>query len=125
MTMANPNAEINAFLEASQKAMAPLVRFSELSARAVERAARFQYEVAGDALNFALANLHTGTQAKDVPSLMQKSAELANQFVEKQAQRSQDLVKLAGEYQAEFTHWFDKLTTELPVKAVKLGSAKA
>jgi hypothetical protein len=125
MTMANPNAEINAFLEASQKAVAPLLRLNELSARAVERAARFQYEVAGDALNFALANLHTSTQAKDVPSLLQKSAELANQYVEKQAQRSQDLVKLAGEYQAEFTQWFDKLTTELPAKVVKLGSAKA
>ena len=122
--MANPNAEINAFLEASQKAMAPLLRFNELSARAVERAARFHYDVAGDALNFALANLHTSTQAKDVPSLLQKSAELANQFVERQTQRSQDLVKLAGEYQAEFTQWFDKLTTELPAKAMKI-SAKA
>ena len=105
--------------------MAPLLRFNELSARAFERAAHFQYEVAGDALNFALANLHTSTQAKDVPSLLQKSAELANQYVEKQAQRSQDLVKLAGEYQAEFTQWFDKLTTELPAKVVKIGSAKA
>jgi phasin family protein len=122
MTMANPNAEINAFLEASQKAVAPLLRFNELSARAVERAVRFQYEVAGDALNFALANLHTSTQAKDVASLMQKSAELANQFVEKQTQRSQDLVKLAGEYQTEFTQWFDRLTTELPAKAMKLGA---
>jgi phasin family protein len=124
MTMANPTAEINAFLEASQKAFSPFVRFSELSARTVERLARHQYEVAGDALNFGLASLHASTAAKDVPSYVQKSTELANQFVEKQTARQQELVKLATEYQAEFTQWFDKAAQELPAKA-KFTTVKA
>jgi phasin family protein len=125
MTMANPTTEINAFLEASQKAFTPFIKFSELSARTVERLARHQYEVAGDALNYGLANLQASTQSKDVPGYMQKAMELANQFVEKQTQRQQELVRLANEYHNEFTQWFDKTAAELPAKAVKLTTVRA
>lgn len=121
--MANTNHEINAFIEASKKALAPAVRFNELSAKAFERVARLQYDALGDFLNYGLAHLHLGTSVKDVPTFVQKSTELTHQFVEKQTQRSQELLKVASESQADFTQWMDKTTAEVAAKTAKFDKA--
>ncbi len=110
--MSNTTAEINSFVEQTRKLSAPFVKANELSAKAFERVARYQYEIAGDALNFGIAQLHAATQAKDVQTLLQKQAELANSYFEKQTQRSQDLLKIASEAQAEFTSFVDSTTSE-------------
>lgn len=110
--MSNTTAEINSFVEQTRKLSAPFLKANELSAKAFERVARYQYELAGDMLNLGLAQLHAATQAKDVPALLQKQAELANTYFEKQTQRSQDLLKLASESQAEFTAFIDSTTAE-------------
>jgi len=121
--MANTNHEINAFLEATHKAFAPAIRFNELSAKAVEKVARMNYDALGDFLNFGLAQLHLGSSVKDVPAFVQKSTELTHQFVEKQTQRSQDFLKLASESQADFTQWLDKTTAEVAAKTAKIDKA--
>lgn len=121
--MANTNPDINAFIQATQKAFAPAVRFNELSTRTVEKLARMNYEALGDVLNFSLAQLHLGSSVKDVPAYVQKTTELTHQFVEKQTQRSQDFLKLASESQADFTQWLDKTTAEVAAKAAKVEKA--
>lgn len=110
--MSNTTAEINSFVEQTRKFSAPLLKANELTAKAFERVARYNYELAGDALNFGLAALHTATQAKDVPALLQKQAEITNSFFEKQTQRAQDFLKIASESQAEFTSFVDTTTSE-------------
>lgn len=110
--MSNTTAEINSFIEQTRKFSAPFAKANELSAKAFERVARYNYELAGDALNFGLAQLHAATQAKDVQTLLQKQAELANSYFEKQSQRSQDLLKIAHEAQAEFTTLVEGTTSE-------------
>ena len=55
--MTNPTAEINAFIENSRKLAEPVARLQALSARSIERFARYGYEVAGDYLNFGIATL--------------------------------------------------------------------
>lgn len=112
ITMSNTTAEINSFVDQTRKIGAPFLKAHELSAKTFERVARYNYELAGDMLNFGLAQLHAATQAKDVPSLLQKQAELANAYFEKQTQRSQDLLKIASESQAEFTSFVDSSTAE-------------
>lgn len=121
--MANTTTEINAFIETTKKAMAPALRFNELSAKAFERVARMQYDAMGDFLNYGLAHLHLGSSIKDVPAFVQKSTELTHQLVEKQTQRTQELMKLAGESQAEFTQWLDKTTAEVSQKVSKFEKA--
>ncbi len=121
--MANPNTEINAFLEASKKALAPAARFNELSAKTIERVARMNYEALGDFLNYGLAHLHLTSSVKDVPAFVKKSTELTHQLVEKQTQRSQELIKLASESQADFTQWLDKTTAEVAAKTAKFEKA--
>ena len=115
--MTNTAAEINAFLENSRKLAEPVARFQELTARTTERFARYGYEVAGDFLNASIAALQATTQAKDLPELLKKHAELTNAYFEKQSQRSADLLKIAGETQATVTQWIDQTTTEFTARA--------
>jgi phasin family protein len=115
--MTKTAAEINAFIENSRKLAEPMARFQELTARTTERFARYGYEAAGDYLNLGIAALHAATQAKDLPELMKKQAELANAYFEKQTQRSHDLLKIAGETQAHVTEWIDQTSTEYTARA--------
>jgi Phasin protein len=121
--MTNTAAEINAFLENSRKLAEPVARFQELAARTTERFARYGYEVAGDFLNLGIATLYTTSQSKDLPELLKKQSELANQYYEKQTQRSQDLLKIAGETQATVTQWIDQTSTEFTQRAAKTAKA--
>ena len=116
-TMTNTTAEINAFLENSRKLAEPVARFQELAARTTERFARYGYEVAGDFLNLGIASLYATSQSKDLPELLKKQSELANQYYEKQTLRSQDLLKIAGETQATVTQWIDQTSTEFTQRA--------
>jgi phasin family protein len=111
-TMSNTTAEINSFAEQARRLGAPLLKANEISAKAFERVARHQYELAGDLLNLGIAQLNAATQAKDVPALLQKQAELAHTYFEKQTQRSQDLLRIASESQAELTSFIDGATAE-------------
>ena len=115
--MTNTAAEINAFIENSRKLAEPVARFQELTVRTTERFARYGYEVAGDYLTATLAAMHAATGAKDLPELLKKQAELANAYFEKQTQRSQDLLKIAGETQATVTQWIDQTSTEFTARA--------
>jgi len=117
--MTNTTAEINAFLENSRKFAEPVARLQALSARTVERFARYGYEVAGDYLNFGLAALNAATQTQDVQVLLKKQSELANSYFEKQTQRSQDFLKIAGEAQADVTQWVDQASTEFTARTAK------
>ena len=121
--MTNTTAEINAFIENSRKMAEPVARLQALSARTVERFARYGYEVAGDYMNLGIATLYAATQSKDVPELLKKQAELSNVYFEKQTQRSQDFLKLAGEAQADVTQWIDQTSTEYTARTAKAAKA--
>jgi len=118
-TMTKTNAEINAFIEASRKLAEPMARFQELGTRTFERVARYNYEVAGDLMNFGLAALQLTAQSKDLPELFKKQADLANAHFEKQTQRSQDFIKIASAAQADVTQFIDRATTEFTARAQK------
>ena len=114
--MTNTTAEINAFLENSRKFAEPVTRLTALQARAFERFARYGFEVAGDALEFGLASLQASTQTQDVQALVKHQTALATGYFEKQTQRSQDFLKLAGEAQTEATQWFDQASSEFQAR---------
>ena len=121
--MTNTTAEINAFLENSRKFAEPMTRLQTLSARTLERFARYNYEVAGDYLNYTLATMHAAMQTQELPALIKTQTELANSHFEKQTQRSQDFLKLAGEAQADVTQWVDQATTEFTARSQKAAKA--
>jgi phasin family protein len=110
--------DFDTFLDASKKAFAPAVKFHELSLAGFERIARQQLAFAGEWLDFSLQQMQLTTSAKDFNELTTRQIELSTQFAEKATQRSQDLIKLASEQQAQLTKWFDQTVSE-STKAVK------
>ncbi|HEU4515722.1 MAG TPA: phasin family protein [Steroidobacteraceae bacterium] len=110
--MNQPTFDFNAFLDASKKAMAPAVKFSELSLAGFERIARQNYAFAGEVLEFSLQQMQLASTARDLNELTARQIELSTQFAERATQRSQDLIKLSSEHQAQLTKWFDQTVSE-------------
>jgi phasin family protein len=106
--LTNKHDDFGGYLEFAQRAAAPIGRLNELTARNVERMARLQYEMAGDWLQFGLAQMHATVEARDLGSLLSRQAEIAGQFVEKVSRRQQDLARLSNEAQADAARWFDE-----------------
>lgn len=117
--MTSPTFDFSAFLDASKQAFAPAAKFNELTLQGFERVARQQFAFAGEMLEFSLQQLQLATSAKDFNDLTARQIELTTQFAEKATQRSQDLVKLSTEHQAEVTKWFDETVAETARTAKK------
>ena len=110
--MNHQTIDFNAFVDAGKKAFAPAVKLNELSTAAFERVARQQYAFVGEMLEFSLKQLQLATSARDFNDLTARQIELSTQFAERATQRSQDLIKLSTEHQAELTKWFDQTVSE-------------
>jgi len=110
--MTNPTFDFNSFLDAGKKAFAPVVKFNELSVQSFERIARQQYAFAGEMLEFSLKQLQLTSTVRDINDLTARQTELSTQFAERATQRSQDLIKLSSEHQAQLSKWFDQTVTE-------------
>lgn len=110
--MTQPTFDFNAFLDAGKKAMAPAVKFNELSLAGFERIARQQYAFVGEMLEFSLQQWQLASSARDINELTSRQIELSTQFAERATQRSQDLIKLSSEHQAQLTKWFDQTVSE-------------
>jgi phasin family protein len=117
--MTNPTFDFNAFLDAGRKAFAPAAKWNELSLQGFERIARQQYAFAGEVLEFSLQQLQLATSVRDINDLAARQIELSTQFAERATQRSQDLIKLSSEHQAQMTKWFDQTVTETAKGAKK------
>ncbi len=104
--------DFNAFMDASKKAFAPAVKLNELSAAAFERVARQQYAFVGEMLEFSLKQMQLASTARDLNDLTSRQIELSTQFAERATQRSQDLIKVSTENQAELSKWFDQAVSE-------------
>jgi phasin family protein len=102
--------DFSAYTDFAKRAMAPATRLNETVAGHVERLARFQYEVAGDWLQFAIEQMQATAKAKDFGALMTRQSEIASRFVDKATQRQQALAKLTTEAQASLAHWADEAT---------------
>ena len=116
--MTSPTFDFNAFLDAGKKAFAPVVKFNELSLASFERIARQQFAFAGEVLEFSLQQMQLATNVRDINDLTARQIELSTQFAERATQRSQDLIKLTSEHQAEMTKLFDQTVSD-SAKAAK------
>ena len=103
--------DFTALNETTRQAIAPAMKLNELALQGFERAARQQHAFAGELLELALTQMQLPAPAGDIIELAARQAELTAQFVAKATQRSQELVRLAGEQQAELTKWFDETAT--------------
>ena len=110
--MTNPTFDFNAFIDASKKAMAPAVKLNELSVPVSSALRASSTRSSAKCSSSRCSSGRSRATARDFNDLTSRQIELSTQFAERATQRSQDLVKLSTEHQAELTKWFDQAVTE-------------
>jgi hypothetical protein len=110
--------DFNAYFDFQKRAFAPFAEFNEWAVRTAERAARHQYEVAGETLEFGIAQARAMVGAKDMQQLAAKQAQLATAFFGRQTERTNEWMKFAATTQSEIGKWMESANEEI-VSAVR------
>jgi phasin family protein len=106
--------------ETFRNAFAPVLKAQQEGLKAIDRAGRYQYAVAGDYLEWTLAQAKAAVGAQTPAEMVSKQVELATKLSEKLRARVQELVTLATDTQTSFTQVVSEATakvTDLTKKA--------
>jgi hypothetical protein len=97
MTQFDPKSVLDAY----RNAFAPVLRAQQEGVKALDRAGRYQYALAGDYLEWSLAQAKAAVSAQTPAEFVSKQVELATAFGEKLHARVQELVTLTTEATAK------------------------
>jgi hypothetical protein len=107
-----------------QRYLAPFARFNALAVRHFEQTARLGYEMAGDMLELAIAQARATVEAKDATVIASRQSELAAAFIDRQARRTADWMKIAERTQSDLSDWAGK-TAETAAGDFKTAARQA
>ena len=96
------NEQLNPFAAAQEQNAAIFRALSEIAGRSYERALRHSHAVAGDWLEFNIAQLKTGSEVKDATEFYNRGQELARSFQESQKKRYQEWEQIVAEAQSSY-----------------------
>ena len=97
------------WVEFTKNATEPMLKLNEVSARALEKVARQQFDLARDYVELGNRQMQLLGEAKDPQKWAQDQAELASEFGKKLMARAQETVALATETQKEMTTLAEKV----------------
>jgi phasin family protein len=92
-----------AIFETYRNAFAPALKGQQEGLKAIDRAGRYQYAVAGDYLEWSLAQAKAALSAHTPAEFVSKQVELTTALSEKLRARAQEFVTLATDTQTGFT----------------------
>jgi len=101
--MNNTTFDPNTIIEAYRKTFAPAVKAQQAGVDVIDRVGRYQYAVAGDYLEWTLAQAKVALGAQTPTDFVSKQMELANALGEKLRARVQEFVTLATAAQTSFS----------------------
>src|ERR1700681_2892657 len=110
-----------AIFETYRNAFAPVLKGQQEGLKAIDRAGRYQYAVAGDYLEWSLAQAKAALTAQTPAEFVSKQVELATALSEKLRARAQEFVTLATEAQNSFTN----TVNEASAKVAEVSKKKA
>ena len=102
--MSDTTFDPKAILETYRKAFAPALKAQEEGVNALDRVSRYQFAVAGDYLEWSLAQAKAALNAQTPAEFVSKQVELTAALSEKLRARSQEFVTLATDAQKSFTN---------------------
>ncbi len=91
------------WVQFTKNATEPMMKLNEVSARALEKVARQQFDLARDYVDMGNRQMQLLGEAKDPQKWAQDQAELASEFGKKLMARAQETAALATETQKEMT----------------------
>ena len=99
--------------ETYRSAFAPALKVQQESVKALDRVGRYQYAVAGDYLEWTLAQAKAVIAAQTPTDFVSKQTEVANALAEKLRARAQEFVTLATEAQSSLSQLVSEATAKV------------
>jgi phasin family protein len=119
--MSNPSFDPSSLFESYRNAFAPALKVQQEGMKTLDRVGRYQHAVAGDYLEWSLAQAKAALAAQSPAEFVSKQIELSTALGEKLRARLQEFVTLATDSQASFTAAVNQATA----KATEVSSKKA
>jgi phasin family protein len=119
--MSDSTFDPKAIFETYRNAFAPALKAQQEGITAIDRVGRYQYAVAGDYLEWSLAQAKAALGAQSPAEFVSKQVELTTALSEKLRARAQEFVTLATETQNSFTN----AVNEASAKVAEVSKKKA
>jgi phasin family protein len=117
--MSESTFDPKAIFETYRNAFAPALKIQQEGVTALDRVGRYQYAVAGDYLEWSLAQAKAALGAQSPAEFVSKQVELTTALSEKLRARAQEFVTLATETQKGFTGAVNEATAKAAEVAKK------
>jgi hypothetical protein len=101
------------FIDSFRNALAPVLRAQAESLKALDRFAHHQYAVAGDYLEYGLAQAKAAVAAKSPNELLAAQSQLGQKLTEQLRARAQEFSTIAGEAQTMLNQFFSEATAKV------------
>jgi hypothetical protein len=118
--MSESTFDPKAIFETYRNAFAPALKVQQEGVTVIDRVGRYQYAVAGDYLEWSLAQAKAALGAQSPAEFVSKQVELTTALSEKLRARAQEFVTLATEAQKGLTGAVNEATA----KAAEVGKKK-
>jgi phasin family protein len=119
--MSDSTFDPKAIIDTYRNAFAPVLKAQQEGITAIDRVGRYQYAVAGDYLEWSLAQAKAALGAQTPAEFVSKQVELTTALSEKLRARAQEFVTLATEAQTTFTN----AVNEASAKVAEVSKKKA
>jgi hypothetical protein len=113
------NFDPKTILESYRTAFAPVLKSQQEGVKMLDRVGRYQYAVAGDYLEWSLAQAKAALGAQTPADFVTKQVELTTALSEKLRARAQEFVTLATETQVHFADAMKETTTKFAEQTKK------
>lgn len=105
--------------ETYRNAFAPALKAQQEGVKALDRVGRYQYAVAGDYLEWSLAQAKAALGAQTPTDFVSKQVELTTALSEKLRARAQEFVNLATDAGTSFTNVVNEATSKVVAETKK------
>jgi hypothetical protein len=108
-----PSFDLNSLVASYRDAVAPAVHAQQEGLKTIERVARYQFAVAGDYLDWSLAQAKAGVSPKSVADLVGQRTALNTQFSEKLRARAVEFNQIVTETQGIAKQLFGETSAKI------------
>ena len=117
--MSNTTFDPQTILETYRSAFAPMRKAQEGGGKVIDRVGRYQYAVAGDYLEWSLAQAKLALAVQTPADFFSKQVEMTTALGEKLRARAQEFATLASEAQTSFTESVKDVATQAVDSSLK------
>jgi phasin family protein len=108
--------------ESYRNAIAPALKVQQEGVKALDRVGRYQYAIAGDYLEWSLAQAKAAVAAQSPVEFVSKQVELTTALSERLRARAQEFVKLAADAQTGFNDAVNESVNKVVAETKKKAS---